>query len=64
MVGDVTTEAFDAALIEIANELGAEHLIVSIPGVYEIVAEHLNNDVLKRLQEKRDAEEDGQVPEP
>ena len=50
----VTDDMFDAALQEIVNERHAE--ILSIPGVYEVLSEHYNNDVLVRLKEARNPE--------
>jgi hypothetical protein len=57
----VTTEMFDEALEAVVREAldmsphspGFDCLVV-IPGVYEILSEHYNNDVLKRLDEQRD----------
>lgn len=44
----ITHQEFDAALRSIVRE--AEPIdILSIPGVYEIVSEYYNNDVLDRL---------------
>ena len=42
-------EAFDEALAEIIDDSPASHLL-SIPGIYEILSEHFNNDVLARLE--------------
>ena len=50
----VTDEMFDAALQEIVNERHAE--ILTVPGVYEVLCEHYNNDVLVRLEEARNQE--------
>lgn len=52
----VTTEMFDEELNEIlANEYPLE--LLSIPGIYEILAEHFNNEVLTNLQRHKEDEE-------
>lgn len=48
-------ERFDDILHEIVLEEAA-HLL-SIPGVYEILSEHFNNEVLERM--KREDEDNG-----
>ena len=48
---EITDDIFDAKLLELAETLGVEHLIFSVPGVYEAVSEYLNNDVLDTLVE-------------
>lgn len=48
----VTDKMFQDMLEKIAHERGTEYLL-SIPGVYELVSEDLNNDVLDRLEEER-----------
>lgn len=48
----ISDDLFDEILIEIINETPASALI-NIPGVYEILAEELNNEVLKRIEERR-----------
>lgn len=45
-------EEFDEALAEIIDESPASHLL-SVPGVYEVLAEHFNNDVLAKIEENR-----------
>lgn len=45
-------ERFDKKLLEIAGELGVEYLITQVPDVYSLVSEHLNNDVLKALEDE------------
>lgn len=42
---------FDEALAEILDESPASHLL-SIPGVYEVLAEHFNNAVLDKLADE------------
>jgi hypothetical protein len=56
----VTTEMFDSRLREIVNdELNTATSpfdnLISIPGVYEILAEHYNNDVLNELEDDHQA---------
>jgi len=51
----VKDEEFDEELEKIMNEQPAGNLL-SIPGIYEIVSEHFNNEVLQRLKNKRDTE--------
>lgn len=41
-------ERFDIKLMEILDEQPASHLL-SIAGIYEVVSEHFNNDVLTAL---------------
>lgn len=50
----VTTEMFSAKLTEICEN---EDLL-AIPGVYEIVSEHYNNEVLEALESERPEEEE------
>lgn len=51
----VTTEMFDEALQELlSKETGSD--LLSIPGVYEVLSEHFNNEVLEKLEEKREQE--------
>lgn len=49
-VGEVTSEQFDAKLIEIMATVSAGALI-QIPGVYEACSEHFNNEVLQALED-------------
>lgn len=53
----VKNEEFDEELAKIMDEQPASHLL-SVPGIYEVVSEHFNNEVLQRLQNKRDIEEE------
>ena len=53
----VTTEQFDAILEEIVGKMSAGALL-AIPGVYEVLSEELNNEVLQRLEETDDDEEE------
>jgi hypothetical protein len=47
----VTTEMFDDKLEKIVNGMGALAML-DIPGVREIVTEHLNNEVLEALADE------------
>jgi len=49
----VTNEIFDRKLAEIVDEMGIQ-AVLSIPGVYEVLAEHLNNTVLEELEDERE----------
>lgn len=52
----VNNERFDAKLADILNGMKASELL-SIAGVYELVAEEFNNDVLQAIEDEDD--EDG-----
>lgn len=58
MVEDITHEEFDTELYELVLERYSDNptWLMEIPGVYELVAEHLNNDVIERIQNGRKAE--------
>lgn len=47
----ITTEEFDHALSDILNKMTGEQFM-AIPGVYEVVNEHFNNEVLDLALEK------------
>ena len=49
--GWVTTEMFDRKLREIVVREGAN--LVTVPGVYECVLEHFNNQILEEIEEDR-----------
>lgn len=53
----ITTEAFDEILGEILDDMKASTLL-AIPGIYEILAEEYNNEVLERWEDewRRDEE--------
>jgi len=51
----VTNEMFDEKLQEICDEEGAPNLL-TIPGVYEVLSEHFNNEVLDCLQAEKEEE--------
>lgn len=42
------SESFDAKLEEILDEMTGAQLL-AIPGLYEVVSEELNNEVLRKL---------------
>ena len=50
----VTTEMFDEALEKIVRKHGAG--ILYVPGVYEVLSEHFNNEVLDTLEAARELE--------
>ena len=47
----VTTEEFDNALLAVLEGMTAAQLL-SIPGVYEVVSEELNNEAIRKAQLK------------
>lgn len=48
----VTDEEFKDALADLLNEHPAASLLI-IPGIYEILSEHFNNEILDRAIENR-----------
>ena len=48
--GKMTQEEFDSILAEIVETTPG---IIQIPGVYEILAEHFNNEVLDRWEQSQ-----------
>jgi hypothetical protein len=54
---EVTTEQFDAALLEIVRGMTPE-AIFALPGVYEAVSEALNNEAIERARENAEADEE------
>ncbi len=52
----VTDEMFDEALCYLLDGISAESIMSTIPGVYELVKEEYNNDVLAKLEEWRNEE--------
>ena len=53
----VTEEIFGRELERQVNDMSAWDLL-SIPGVYEAVKEHLNDNVLEALEEQRELDEE------
>jgi hypothetical protein len=45
---EITNEMFDDKLAQVLGRMSGDE-VLAIPGVYEIVAEHLNNEVLEEL---------------
>lgn len=52
-MAQITDDEFDEILCDIVNEEPASRLLFMVPGVYALVAEHYNNDVLDRWKELR-----------
>lgn len=53
----ITDEEFDGVLLDMAKENIDE--VLRLPGVYEIISEHFNNEVLDRcLDERNDRRRD------
>lgn len=52
----VNNKRFDAKLVEILNGMKASELL-SVAGVYELVSEEFNNEVLQAIEDEDD--EDG-----
>ena len=46
----------DRKLEELLNKDGINPTVLSIPGVYELIAEEYNNAVLKALEEEKEDE--------
>jgi len=44
-------EMFDEAVREIAREEGVD-ILLSIPGVWELVSEHFNNDAISHIEDQ------------
>lgn len=59
-IDEMTTEDFNQILIEILQEMKASQLI-DIPGIYEIVAEEFNNEVIDKWIEKVCLKQEGRV---
>ena len=49
-------DRFDRKLEELLNKDGINPTVLSIPGVYELIAEEYNNAVLKALEEEKEDE--------
>ena len=47
----ITTDEFDEELTDMLSKMTASELL-SVPGIYEILAEHFNNDVIDRINER------------
>jgi len=59
----MTTEEFDGILQGIVNE--QYMFILQVPGIYEVLSEHYNNEVLETWAERKrlEAEEEGEEVE-
>lgn len=53
----MSNEDFQRILEEIVDESPASHLL-SVPGVYEVVAEHFNNEVLSRWDDEQEDDDE------
>ena len=51
----ISQQQFDETLQDILSEMKGSSLL-DIPGVYEVVSEHFNNEVIRRILEIRDEE--------
>ena len=56
-IKDITHEEFTEALAEIVSEMDGSE-ILQVPGCYEALSEHLNNEVIEKCLEEPDASED------
>jgi hypothetical protein len=52
----MTPEEFHRILCELCEEFGASNLVATVPGVYEAVSEHFNNEVLDKWSELQEAQ--------
>jgi len=57
----MTQEQFDEILVKILSNIFASDLL-SIPGVYELVAEEYNNEVMSRYAEENEKETPCTIP--
>lgn len=55
----MSTDDFDRLLAEVINKETPDTLL-AIPGVYEVLAEHYNNEVLDAWQAEQDANGNGE----
>ncbi len=55
---EITNEAFDEKVRELAKRHGIEY-VLGIPGVWELVAEDLNNDAIKALEDEAEPDDPG-----
>lgn len=52
----ISNEDFDAMLETVAKEHTVSALL-TIPGIYEILSEHFNNEVIERIEKGQETEE-------
>jgi len=50
---EITQDMFDSKLTEILGRQTADRLL-AVPGIYEVVSEHFNNEVLDAIAEDRE----------
>ena len=55
-VPEIDPEAFNTAVWALAEEDGVEN-ILGLPGVWEIVSEHYNNNAIRRVESEQEDEE-------
>jgi len=58
----MTTEDFDKLLMARMADM-SPHDLLSIPGIYEILSEHLNNDILNDWKEEQEMENESKEEE-
>ena len=51
---DISNEEFNNILLEILSEMPANQLI-SVPGIYEILAEEFNNEILQKWSQRKES---------
>lgn len=67
-ISKMTDEDFDEGLQQIINENCCAEDLLKIPGIYEILSEHFNNEILERWEnnndhyENEDADDDYDTP--
>ena len=50
----ISDEEFDRTLAEIIDyDNPRASMLLSVPGIYEILSEHYNNDVIIKIKERR-----------
>ena len=57
MKSTITTEEFDERLIGMLSLIQAKQLL-DIPGIYEIVSEEFNNDILEQWESDQEDEQE------
>ena len=50
----LTDEEFDNILAELMDEDGPASALLSIPGIYEVVSEYYNNDILDMWERRQE----------
>lgn len=55
----MTQQEFDDILLDLLDDMGPADL-VGVPGVYEAVSEHLNNDILDAWKKKKESDDDSE----